>query len=326
MLCKSRFVSLSEHQKIMPKISVVIPVYGHAEYVLDSLDSVLAQSYDDFEVIVINDGSPDASESVLEPYIRSGKIRYVCQVNKGVAAARNHGLALVSGEFVAFLDDDDLWPVDKLEVQVDQMENCDAVMVGGSSHIFSDDDHADEFSLAGGEFKLLNTIDFFLGNPFASPGQVMIRKSALDTVGGFNEAIWGVDDLDLWIRLSRIGEIRKYEHLALYYRVHDSNASLNLEKMAKNTEFVIRQNLSLLPEEEKLNFKRAGYRFLFRFVGKKLVWKGAKYIRHGRRGEGIAMIKYSFLLFKPRFYEDKTLLVKFFISILKIPWKMNKVR
>lgn len=310
----------------MPKISVVIPVYGHAEYVLDSLDSVFAQSYDDFEVIVINDGSPDTSESVLEPYIRSGKIRYVCQVNKGVAAARNHGLALASGEFVAFLDDDDLWPVNKLEVQVDQMKNCDAVMVGGTSHIFLRDKYAGEDSFADGKFKLLNTIDFFLGNPFASPGQVMIRKSALDAVGGYNEAVWGVDDLDLWIRLSRIGEIRKYDHLALYYRVHDSNASLNLEKMAKNTEFVIRQNLRLLPKEEKVNFQRAGYRFLFRCAGKKLVWKGAKYISQGRYSKGSAMIKFSFSLFKPHFSEDKTLLLKFFIAILKIPWKMNKVR
>ena len=310
----------------MPKISVVIPVYGHAEYVSDALDSVLAQSYDDFEVIVINDGSPDASESVLEPYIRSSQIRYVCQGNKGVAAARNHGLAMASGEFITFLDDDDLWPLDKLDTQINQMKNCDAVMVGGSSHIFLGNEYADEGSFVDDKFKLLNTIDFFLGNPFASPGQVMIRKSALDAVGGYNEAIWGVDDLDLWIRLSRIGEIRKYDHLALYYRVHDANASLNLEKMAKNTELVIRQNLRSLPEEEKANFQRAGYRFLFRCAGKKLVWKGAKYIMHGRCGEGMAMIKYSFALFKPRFSEDKTLLLKFFISVLKIPWKMNKVR
>ena len=310
----------------MPKVSVLIPVYGHAEYVLDSLKSVFAQSYDDFEVIVINDGSPDASESVLDSYIRSGEIRYVYQENKGVAAARNHGLDLASGEFIAYLDDDDIWPVDKLDVQVQQMENCDAVIVGGTSHVFLGDEYADEDSFAHGEFKLLNTIDFFLGNPFASPGQVMIRKSALDAVGGFNEAIWGVDDLDLWIRLSRIGEIRKYEHLALYYRVHDSNASLNLEKMAKNTELVIRQNLRSLPEEEKANFQRAGYRFLFRCAGKKLVWKGTKYIMQGRYCEGLAMIKYSFSLFKPRFSKDKLLLLNFVIAIMRIPWKMRRMR
>ena len=137
----------------MPKISVVIPVYGHAEYVFDALDSVLAQSYDDFEVIVINDGSPDASESVLEPYIRSSQIRYVCQGNKGVAAARNHGLSMASGEFITFLDDDDLWPLDKLDTQINQMKNFDAVMVGGSSHIFLGNEYADEGSFVDDKFK-----------------------------------------------------------------------------------------------------------------------------------------------------------------------------
>jgi glycosyltransferase involved in cell wall biosynthesis len=312
----------------MPKVSVIIPVYGHAGYVLDSLDSVFAQSYTDFEVIVINDGSPDASESVLEPYISSGKIKYVCQENKGVAAARNHGLALASGDFVAFLDDDDIWPASKLEIQADQMENCDAVVVGGSSHGFIDIDthNADVVSFDPHKFELLNTIDFFLGNPFTSPGQVIIRKSALDVVGGYDEAIWGVDDLDLWIRLSRIGEIRQYEYMALHYRVHDANASLNLEKMARNTELVIRKNLLLLAEEDKVKFERAGYRFLFRCAGKKLLWKGAKFIKMGRKEEGWQMIQQSISMFRPRFKLDAVLVVQFFLATLKIPFRMGRMR
>jgi glycosyltransferase involved in cell wall biosynthesis len=312
----------------MPKVSVIIPVYGHAEYVLDSLDSVFAQSYTDFEVIVINDGSPDATESILEPYISSGKIKYVCQENKGVSTARNHGLALASGDYVAFLDDDDMWPASKLEVQANQMENCDAVVVGGSSHGFIDIDthNADRASFDPHKFELLNTINFFLGNPFTSPGQVIIRKSALDVVGGFDEAIWGVDDLDLWIRLSRIGEIRQYEYMALYYRVHDANASLDLEKMARNTELVIRKNLLLSAEEDKAKFERAGYRFLFRCAGKKLLWKGAKFIKMGRKDEGWQMIQQSISMFRPRFKSDAVLVVQFFLATLKIPFRMGSVR
>ena len=310
----------------MPKVSVIIPVYGHAEYVLDSLDSVFAQSYTDFEVIVINDGSPDATESILEPYISSGKIKYVCQENKGVSTARNHGLALASGEFIAFLDDDDIWPSSKLEVHVEQIGNCDAVVVGGSSHGFIDIDNADEVAFDPHKFELLNTINFFLGNPFTSPGQVIIRKSALDVVGGFDEAIWGVDDLDLWIRLSRIGEIRQYEYMALHYRVHDANASLDLEKMARNTELVIRKNLLLLAEEDKVKFERAGYRFLFRCAGKKLLWKGAKFIKMGRKEEGWQMIQQSISMFRPRFKLDAVLVVQFFLATLKIPFRMGKMR
>ncbi len=310
----------------MPKVSVIIPVYGHAGYILDSLDSVFAQSYTDFEVIVINDGSPDASDSILEHYISSGRIKYACQENKGVAAARNHGLALASGDFIAFLDDDDIWPNNKLEVQVDHIENCDAILLGGSSHGFFGIENADEVSSDPNEFKILNTIDFFLGNHFTSPGQVIIRKSALDAIGGYDEAIWGVDDLDLWMRLSRIGEIRKYEYIALYHRIHDANASLDLEKIAINTELVIRKNLLLSAKEDILKLKREGYRFLFRCAGKKLLWKGAKFIKMGRIEEGWQMIQQSISMFKPRFRSDPLLVLQFFWATLKIPFRMGRMR
>lgn len=309
----------------MPKVSVIIPLYGHAGYILDSLDSVFAQSYTDFEVIVINDGSPDASESILEHYIKSGKIKYVFQENKGVAAARNHGLALASGDFIAFLDDDDVWPNNKLEVQVDHLENCDAILVGGSSHGFIEIENANEGSFDPNKFRLLNTIDFFLGNHFTSPGQVIIRKSALDAVSGFDEAIWGVDDLDLWIRLSRIGKIRKYEYMALFHRVHDANASLDLEKIAINTELVIRKNLLLSAKQDMVKLEREGYRFLFRCAGKKLLWKGAKFIKMGRKEEGWQMIQQSITMFKPHFRSDAILVLQFFLATLKIPFRMGKM-
>ena len=310
----------------MPKVSVIIPVYGHARYILDSLGSVFVQSYTDFEVIVINDGSPDASESILEHYISSGRIKYACQENKGVAAARNHGLALASGDFIAFLDDDDIWPNNKLEVQVDHIENCDAILVGGSSHGFIDIENAYDGSSDPNKFKILNTIDFFLGNHFTSPGQVIIRKSALDAIGGYDEAIWGVDDLDLWMRLSRIGEIRKYEYLALYYRVHDANASLDLEKIASNTELVIRKNLLLSAKQDIVKLEREAYRFLFRCAGKKLLWKGAKFIKMGRIEEGWQMIQQSISMFKPRFRSDTLLVFQFFWATLKIPFRMGRMR
>jgi glycosyltransferase involved in cell wall biosynthesis len=320
-------VTIKNDTQFVPKISVIIPVYGHAEYVVEALESVFSQSYTDFEVIVVNDGSPDASETVLSPYIRSGQIRYILQENQGVAAARNHGLSLSTGEYVAFLDDDDVWPRDKLAAQVEQIENSDAVMVGGTYQVLAACDSLQVAqSCSKYEFQVLKTLDFFLGNPFASPGQVLIRKSALHVIGGYDEAVWGVDDLDLWIRLSRVGEIRKYDDIALFYRVHETNASSNLEKMAVNTELVIRQNLRAIPAEERQPFENAGYHFLFRYAGKKLVWKGAKCILAGRREAGWGMIKYSFSVFQPRFRSDKRLLLKFVLAVIKIPFKVGKVR
>ena len=99
-------------------VSVIVPTYKHRDFVLATLDSVFAQTFTDYEVIVVNDGSPDDTADVLRPLAEAGRIRYVEQENQGQAAARNRGIAQARGEFVALLDDDDLWPPDKLEWQV----------------------------------------------------------------------------------------------------------------------------------------------------------------------------------------------------------------
>src|SRR3954470_24757434 len=97
-----------------PAVSVVIPTYRHRDYVLRTLDSVFAQTYRDFEVIVVNDGSPDDTNRRIRPLVSAGRIRYIEQANAGQAAARNTGIAHARGRYIALLDDDDLWPADKL--------------------------------------------------------------------------------------------------------------------------------------------------------------------------------------------------------------------
>lgn len=99
----------------MPKISVIIPTYNRAHYVSQAIDSVLAQTFTDYEILVIDDGSIDNTKEVLQSYL--DKITYIYQENKGVSAARNTGLRLARGEWIAFLDSDDIWLPEKLEVQ-----------------------------------------------------------------------------------------------------------------------------------------------------------------------------------------------------------------
>src|SRR3954471_16219960 len=110
-----------ETPKTSPAVSVVIPTYKHAGYIEETLQSVFAQTFTDFEVIVVNDGSPDNTTAVLQPWVASGRIRYLEQPNAGQSAARNAGIRLARGEFVALLDDDDLWPADKLAIQVERL-------------------------------------------------------------------------------------------------------------------------------------------------------------------------------------------------------------
>ena len=309
----------------MPRLTVIIPTFNHSDFIVETLESVFAQTFQDFEVIVVNDGSPDDTEALLRPYIEGQRIRYLCQENQGVAAARNAGLALAMGEWIAFLDDDDLWPTDKLEWQVACLESSNALMVGGLCSLFGDSKDR-KMLRTSDDFKMFTTPDLFKSNPFGSPGQTLIRKSALDQIGGFDPSIWGVDDMDLWIRLSKIGEIRRHQKLALFYRVHDANASLHILRMAKNMEAVIRKNVAGLTGLEKRSSERSGYRFLFRYTGKKLLWKGAQMIAGGQARYGLAMMRESFLIFLPRFRRDPWLICTFVLAILKIPLKIRSVR
>ena len=101
----------------MPTVSVIIPTYNRRTYVQEAIDSVLAQTYPDYEIIVIDDGSTDGTDQVL--HARYGdRIRYVWQENQGESAARNRGIALARGEYIALLDSDDLWLPDKLAKQI----------------------------------------------------------------------------------------------------------------------------------------------------------------------------------------------------------------
>src|SRR5689334_17923461 len=106
----------------MTAVSVVIPTYNHSRYVLDAVESVFAQTFTDYELIVVNDGSPDDTSDVLRPLVDAQKIQYIEQPNRGGAAARNAGLGRARGEFIVILDDDDLLPADKLESQVAEMK------------------------------------------------------------------------------------------------------------------------------------------------------------------------------------------------------------
>lgn len=99
-----------------PTVSVVIPTYNRAKYVTETIDSVLSQSYTDYEIIVVDDGSTDNTREALAPYM--DRIRYIHQQNSGVSAARNRGIKAARGKWIAFLDSDDIWLPEKLAVQI----------------------------------------------------------------------------------------------------------------------------------------------------------------------------------------------------------------
>jgi glycosyltransferase involved in cell wall biosynthesis len=306
----------------MPRVSVIIPAYDHAAFIAAAIDSVLAQTYQDFEIIVVNDDSPDETEEALRPYIESGKIRYLWQENQGAAAARNRGAAMAEGEYLSFLDDDDRWPSDKLEWQMAGMESSNAVMLGGVTDAERLPAPLEIMARAG--YQTLKVVNFFERNPFGSPGQTIIRRSAFEAVGGFDADIWGVDDYDLWIRLSCIGEIRKYWKLALFYRFHDANASLDYARMTSNLKRVICKNNSVAGCEKMRQFDRLGHRYLFNYAGKKMIWKAGACMLSGDFQKGTAILNEAFRYYKGRLLKDPKLFSMLILALIKIPMRARR--
>ncbi|PYV66291.1 MAG: hypothetical protein DMG97_29905 [Acidobacteria bacterium] len=263
--------------RVHPRVSVIIPTYRHQNKIIDTLESVFRQTFQDFEVIVVNDGSPDETAQLLAPLAASGRIRYVEQSNKGQAAARNRGLAEALGDFIAFLDDDDLWPDDKLEWQVSYLEkNPSVAAVGGGCELIND-------SVAAGEDVFLyegvvtaETVS--CGNPFRSPGQTLIRTQVLREIGGFNTSLWGADDMDLWFRIALRAKMVALRQTALRYRIHEQNASRDVIRMHLNLCRMIHSHLRLVPAEIRDAMRKNYYVWLYNYLGPSKVWHA---IKHG---------------------------------------------
>lgn len=186
-----------------PRVSIVIPTYNRQELVIEAIESVLAQSYRDFEIIVVDDGSTDETSARLEHY--SNRIEYRKQKNQGVAAARNTGIRLSQGEFICFLDSDDLWEPRKLETQVAFADahseyallctevrgfSIDAVAIGRNK--------SEMYDIQNGF-----VVEQLLFGNWIQTSSVMVRRECFDEVGLFDEAVgqFGEDWL-LWMRVA----------------------------------------------------------------------------------------------------------------------------
>lgn len=211
-----------------PLVSVVIPNHNYAGYLGAAIDSALAQSYSNVEVIVVDDGSTDGSEAVARRY--GQRVRWIAQPRQGVSAARNRGIAASRGELVAFLDADDLWRPEKLARQVEQLRTPAVGVVGCGLAFISPAGDALGESVSGASGRVLE--DIALLRWPGAPGfgsTALVRKACFDRVGLFDTELSTAADWDLWRRIAchyEMGMVR--EPLALY-RVHRSSMHRNLE-------------------------------------------------------------------------------------------------
>lgn len=211
----------------MPKVSVIIPTYNRSQYLRNSIDSVLNQSYQDFELIVVDDGSTDDSKEVLSKF--NGRIRYFYQENMGVSAARNKGIREAKGEYIAFLDSDDTWAPEKLEKQMLLFKNKPEVSLQYSFARYKDNDL--NYDDIRPRHVSKNLQDFLYGDTVLPTPTVILRKYCLDKVGLFDEDLYGIEDYDLWLRIVREFNIDFISEVLADVNICSDNLSKNSLKM-----------------------------------------------------------------------------------------------
>ncbi len=246
------------------KVSIITPAYNAAAYLAETLRSVQAQTMTDWELVVVNDGSTDDTAAIAQEFAAAdARIRVLSRTNGGVAAARNTGISAISADapYVAFIDSDDVWQPDALEVLRTALESAPgATAVSGLTTCMDQQGRptrigqleAHQRSRRG--VKNGRLVDWPDGAPITfavlafwnyiiTPGQVLIRRSALDAAGLFDTKVIPAEDYDMWLRLAQRGDIAVVDRVVIAWRSHSANASSQTRRMALATLAVRRKHM-----------------------------------------------------------------------------------
>lgn len=207
----------------MGKISIVIPTFNSEKYIAETLQSVFDQTYQDFEVVVVDDGSTDSTLSVLQTYLP--RIKVISKSNGGPASARNLAISNSDGEWIAFLDSDDLWVKNKLELQVAYFKHHPSVgLVYGEALMFRQKniDRIVERKIGYTEDP---TFCKLLYGDFIPNSTVMIRRSCISRIGLLNEnkELISVEDYEYWMRMAKEFVIAGLPYPLAYYRIREDS-------------------------------------------------------------------------------------------------------
>ena len=259
-----------------PLVSIILPTFNRADLVLESIHSVLGQTYKNFELIVIDDGSVDNTRELLSPLVEEGLLTYAYQENLGLPAARNHGIRLANGSLISFLDSDDLYLPEKLEKQVAYFDKHPDAQVLQCWFTKFSEESADlgVRDTSWFEGKIYPEI-LTQWSVLMAVASVMLRSGVIEKVGPFNESLrWG-EDLDLWRRVARHFPFHMIPESLVRIRAHDSSMSSDKREGARGFAVVLEQAFqddeSLSPE-----FKRRAWARMYTNVAHNLLGQGPR--------------------------------------------------
>ena len=294
----------------MPKVSVVIPAYNTMKYLPATLESVLQQTFADFEVLMINDGSSDGIVAWVNE-LTDPRVRLISQPNQGLPGARNTGILNAQGEYVAFLDADDLWEPTKLEKQVRCLDEQPEVGVVYTWSLLVDEQGQSIGRIHAGQGEGNLWKQLLLGeDPIANGSAAMVRRCCFDTVGLFDTSLKSAEDLDMWLRIAAHYPFAGIKEPLTLYRQHPHSMSKNRQRMFHSLRVVIEKAFQSVPLE-LLYLRNRAYASIFLGLGWLAVNEGdyKNAIAHRKQ----ALLHRPLVVFSERF-------VRLSLAIFLIRW------
>jgi len=223
-------------------VSIIVPVYNTEKYISETISSVINQTYQNWELIMVDDGSTDNSAQLIKDFCKKhNNIEYFFQKNSGVSAARNLGLQKAKGEYIFFLDADDFWRKDNLSSKVNLFENDKSIYwIYGSLELISENSHKLNEQITGDDSDILSSLLSWDGNVITAPSTIAIKAECLGSVS-FDENFSTAADQDFAIQLANKYKGKYFDNPTVLYRVLPNSMSRNIELMEKDHILVYRK-------------------------------------------------------------------------------------
>lgn len=232
----------------MPKVSVIIPCYNYANFLMVAIESVIVQTFTDWECIILDDGSTDNTQEIAQRYVnKDSRIRYIYQKNRGLASARNTGITNSQGEYIAFLDADDIWGPRKLSKQIFSMENNSSDLIHCKAGFIDED--GNEIPGHWSSKSNVSYSELLHSNLIAGSGSgVLVKKECFKRVGYFDESLPSLEDLNMWIRILKFFKNHYIDEKLVYIRRHNKSMQNDISTMEKAWFQHLGKSLDLMPE------------------------------------------------------------------------------
>lgn len=287
-----------------PVVSIIIPAFNAEKFIAETIQSVLAQTYSSWELIIVDDGSTDNTANIIKTFFQNDRIRYCYQPNAGVSAARNKGIELSKGEYLAFLDADDLWHNQNIELKISTLKKNSSI-----GWVFGDMDYIDannKFICSaepGNDLNVNETMLIWDGNMV--PGicsNIIIRRTCLESGLRFDPSFSTAADIDFLLLLAKNNSGKRVEGVPLLYRKTTNSMSRNVASLEKDY-------VSLYKKAES---NKMFVSDIFRrkcFSNMYLILAGSWWVNANNKGRGLLFILRAILFYPPNILK---VLSKFF--------------